>query len=322
MNRFLVAMLLSSLLWISPIRAQPFNTAVVQTPVADVRRSPFLPTAGESDDWQETQVLFGESVVVKESSGTWLFIEALEQPEFTHNNRWEGYPGWVQATSLSTATVSKPPTHVVSAKWASVYDRPGDTLLLRLPLSAKVCRLQERLGWMKIDLYNGRTGWVRSKQLHSLSGKWPPHRWRRQILVTALLFVGDPYVWGGLSPADPTGQMRLAGVDCSGLVHLSYRLNGVIVPRDSMEQHLRAEKIRRAQLQPADLIFSARADQPDKITHVSLYEGKDWLIEAPQTSQVVHRIRGREKFGKPIEEIESGDVVGKRVITFGRYLPQ
>src|SRR5262249_2659741 len=46
-------------------------------------------------------------------------------------------------------------------------------------------------------------------------------------------FLGAPYEWGGLSAA---------GIDCSGLVHLAYRLAGVGVPRDSWQQEGAGER--------------------------------------------------------------------------------
>jgi len=55
----------------------------------------------EYDAIQETQIEEGEPVRVLEKQKNWFRIEAPEQPEFTHNNRWEGYPGWVEAKDLS-----------------------------------------------------------------------------------------------------------------------------------------------------------------------------------------------------------------------------
>src|SRR4029077_10085873 len=117
--------------------------------------------------------------------------------------------------------------------------------------------------------------------------------------------LGDLYIWGGLSPYDETKTVKLTGVDCSGLVHLAYRVNGITVPRDSMEQYMKSEKIRRKDLHQADLVFSAKADKPEKIVHVALYAGDGQFIEAPQTGMVVRQISFKEKFGRDLASVES-----------------
>ena len=75
---------------------------VVVVPVADVRAKPIPHNKKyENDPLQETQVEEGEPVLVHQKKGNWYFIEAPEQMEYTHNNRWEGYPGWVEKKALS-----------------------------------------------------------------------------------------------------------------------------------------------------------------------------------------------------------------------------
>ncbi len=83
---------------------------------------------------------------------------------------------------------------------------------------------------------------------------------------------------------------------------------------------MKAKPIKRDQLKPADLIFSAKADSPKKITHVALYAGDAQIIEAPQTGMVVRKISFKEKYGKDFSEVESGDRVGERVVYFGSFL--
>src|SRR6266850_3104089 len=74
--------------------------AVVVVPVADLRSDQSMPEPGKSDDKQQTQLLFGETVEVVKSSGQWVYVNAIEQPEFTTHQRWEGYPGWVLKSAL------------------------------------------------------------------------------------------------------------------------------------------------------------------------------------------------------------------------------
>lgn len=238
--------------------------AVVQVPIADLRSDRSLPPRGRSDDKQQTQLLYGELVEVLATRGRWAEINALEQPEFTTHQKWEGYPGWVLRKTLG----------------------PADKRPASYPEALKPARTS---GLMRTD-----------------------------ILETARRFLGTPYAWGGLSMQDK--KARLSGIDCSGLVHLVYRVYGVVVPRDSMDQYLKAAKIKRKELKPADLIFSAKAQNPDKITHVAFYIGRDQILEAPQTGMVVRELSFKEKYGAELNQVESGQTVGDRVIYFGRLL--
>ena len=221
------------------------HPAVVIAPVVDVWSAPSDDPAQLTDDKRETQLLFQEKVLIHESSGSWVRIEAVLQPEFTHHNHWEGYPGWIQNKFL----------------WQPA--KAGD--------------------------------------------------FRASLLDAARQMRGTDYLWGGLSAGK--------GLDCSGLVHLAYRVNGLQIPRDAHEQWMKAAKIKRAaNLLPGDLVFSAKADNPTHITHVALYAGNGMLVEAPQTGLQVRDISFLEKFGKPLNAVQYGQTVGERVIYFGRYL--
>lgn len=50
---------------------------------------------------------------------------------------------------------------------------------------------------------------------------------RKGIVADAMIYRGTPYLWGGKSPF---------GIDCSGLVQMVYKLNGINLPRDAKDQ--------------------------------------------------------------------------------------
>ena len=137
---------------------------------------------------------------------------------------------------------------VVAAKWMGVTSQPVAGVLESLPLGARVRTADRWASWSRVNLLDGRWGWIYTDALQPAKPSLTRARLRERILETAELFIGDPYLWGGLSPYDSTGAEKLTGVDCSGLVHLCYRLNGLTIPRDAQDQYAKAEKIKRRNL--------------------------------------------------------------------------
>ena len=87
-----------------------------------------------------------------------------------------------------------------------------------------------------------------------------------------------PYVWGGES---------YNGVDCSGLVMLSYRQVGVSLYHSSRVQYGQGTKVPLSQMQPGDLIFWSKNGTQPGIYHVAMYVGDGQMIEAPNFNMVV-----------------------------------
>lgn len=297
---------------------------VVIAPVADLRAKPgsALPTSAIHDPLQETQLLYGERVKLLNTDGDWAFIEAIEQPEYTHHHRWQGYPGWVRSDRLQPLHSPGHPNAIIATKWASVWqDAQGTVPRLQLPIGTKV-RVTNTAGerW-PLQLFTAEPAWIARSDVRLMRAlQRLPDSSRRQAIVSAAeTFLGDPYFWGGRSPfAEPTGH-EVTGVDCSGLVNLAYRSVGLDIPRDAHEQYLRARKI--ATPKPADLVFLSAPDDPAKIVHVMVYAGEGWLIEGPGTGLAVRRIRVSERLGRPIEQLTSGERLDRQTLFFGAYLP-
>lgn len=302
--------------------------ARVAVAVADLRKEPIsTPAERGHDPSEESQLLYGELVSVLEEKNGWARVSAPQQMEFTHTNRWEGYPGWVESAALVPAPEKWNPTAVLRAKWVSVREQPNPESPARLKLSAGT-RLplaatptlphpEPQNGWWQILLLDGATGWVQAedlltqKALSDLQDK--PAQWRASVVSAARLFIGDPYYWGGRSSYDPGASAPPhTGVDCSGLVGLAYQAGGSTIPRDSHEQWMNARKIRREELQPADLIFLFDPNQSDRVNHVMLYVGNGKAIEGPGTSEAIREIDLDER----LKEIPD------RAAAYGSYLPR
>jgi len=85
---------------------------------------------------------------------------------------------------------------------------------------------------------------------------------------------GLPYVWGASGPAS---------FDCSGLVQWSFARAGISMPRVAADQARAGPSVPVSQLQPGDLLFyHTDPTDPGYISHVAIYLGNGWMIQAPQ----------------------------------------
>jgi cell wall-associated NlpC family hydrolase len=85
---------------------------------------------------------------------------------------------------------------------------------------------------------------------------------------------GLPYVWGASGPSS---------FDCSGLVQWSFAQAGITMPRVAADQARAGLAVPASQLQPGDLLFyHTDPTDPGYISHVAIYLGNGWMIQAPQ----------------------------------------
>jgi len=107
---------------------------------------------------------------------------------------------------------------------------------------------------------------------------------RLRLLATAESYLGTPYRYGGLDRK---------GLDCSGLVYLSFRegLNYTI-PRTAANMYGWVEKINTSDLQLGDLVFFVTSGSA--VSHVGIYAGDGRFIhsasEGPQTGVMYSRL--------------------------------
>jgi len=93
------------------------------------------------------------------------------------------------------------------------------------------------------------------------------------VIAAAKEQLGVKYVWGGLTKE---------GMDCSGLVNISYRRVGVILPRDADQQSLAgslvATRWHRSAMRAGDVMFFL--GRRGTISHTAIYLGNSRYIEA------------------------------------------
>lgn len=74
-------------------------------------------------------------------------------------------------------------------------------------------------------------------------------------------YLGTPYTYGGMTPS---------GMDCSGLLHLSFLRYGIELPRTVNELKKTGSDINLKQVEAGDLVFFRTSKNSRKINHVGL----------------------------------------------------
>ena len=101
----------------------------------------------------------------------------------------------------------------------------------------------------------------------------------QEVALSAISFVGKPYVYGSSNPD--------VGFDCSGLVQYVLAQSGVKkLPRTSAEMYDASSAINPEDLTVGDLLFFDSGGGIN-INHVGIYVGEGRFIHAPSSGNFV-----------------------------------
>jgi gamma-D-glutamyl-L-lysine dipeptidyl-peptidase len=140
---------------------------------------------------------------------------------------------------------------------------------------------ERRDGWVRIRTAYDYPGWVREEDLAGTEG---------DVVEQARRYLGAPYLWGGMSER---------GIDCSGLVHISYRWVGRLVPRDADQQEEAGTPVAEDDLERGDLI--TYGDEKGA-THIAFWLGDGRILHSTE----------REGVNGVVEEVEPTDLRAQR----------
>jgi cell wall-associated NlpC family hydrolase len=218
-----------------------------------------------------TQLLLGERVRIEEFRGDWARVVALGQPSSLDTR---GYPGWLptdQLSALDGVHVARVRIaarhrdrdnaedlsgiwHIVEATATALRDDPDAALAVPgVTFGTRLMALGAPSdGWLPVAV-PGRfePAWAIEDDIAAIPPTPPADH--AEVLEMADRLRDVPYVWGGVSAY---------GVDCSGLVHLTWRRFGVTLPRDAHDQAAATTPVPLGQERPGDLYFFARPGQP------------------------------------------------------------
>ncbi|WP_197503098.1 NlpC/P60 family protein [Mycobacterium sp. 1245111.1] len=279
--------------WTTPQSPRPVDHFAVTNPV-DIRGWVSAMTTDQqealtSDELDQTQVLFGDRVVVVREQGDW---DEVRVPDQATPKDSQGYPGWIPKSQL---TIDAGYGALKGYGPFVLADRGVTTWLYREPgLSDRDIEISANT---RLPLLN-RTDKAVQVATPDRGSKWLdartvsvyqkptdiPHPTGADLVRYAATFLGIPYVWGGVSGF---------GIDCSGFTAAIYQVHGITLPRDAGPQAAdsRGRPVDTSALQPGDLLFYSHDGKdpanPDAIHHVAMYYGNGEMIEAFDKSEPV-----------------------------------
>jgi cell wall-associated NlpC family hydrolase len=115
--------------------------------------------------------------------------------------------------------------------------------------------VEQRGEWASILTAYGYPGWLRASALVP-----------DEPIELARGFLGAPYEWGGMSAR---------GIDCSGLVHMAYRLCDRLVPRDADQQDEAGVEVPETAVLVGDLVMYG-----DPVDHVAFWAGDGRILHS------------------------------------------
>lgn len=268
--------------WTSPDAPRPIDEAAVRDRpnMAEWTGSMDAETRLDLHGRTLTQLLLGEPVLLLEQVDGWSKVAALWQQSSGHE---QGYPGWVRTAHLATPVdrTAGPGAFVMSPSTSCVLDG-GSSVQLSCGTGLWLDSVDGDA--VHVALPGARRGTLPRSDVRLSDKAEAPAYSADDLLATARRFLGVRYLWGGTSGW---------GLDCSGLVHLTFRAHGQRVPRDASDQAAAAvlEPVELDDVQPGDLYFFARPGE--RVYHVGFVtrpveeDGTRWMLHAPEGGELI-----------------------------------
>ena len=310
---------LATIIIAANINAQePKRMAVVQTSTCYMRLQPDYESA------LETQELMGTVVEIVGEQGYWREIVS-PQPY----KAWTTEKTLVEMTPEELKAYEEAPKFIYTAHYGHVYTTPtannpsaicdvvgGDVLRVVEKKKGSASPSGKHGKWVEVMLPSGRTGWVLKNNVRPLNERIDIRMGdsaeglvsvekMEDVIRQAYSLLGVPYLWGGMSSK---------GVDCSGLVRISFLMNDILLPRNATQQIKCGKEVDLKDIQRGDLIFFGNTET-GAITHVGIYLGNGEFIHASHLVRVNSLIPGAENYYENAHRL----IKACRIHSYGEY---
>jgi cell wall-associated NlpC family hydrolase len=223
-----------------------------------------------------TQALLGTPVKILKAEGGWYKIQTPDK-----------YISWVYSAGIQPITQKQLTNWKLSKRIIYTADNGliYKTEKFKSPISDITMgnileETNRNYKAIKAQLPDGRTGFTKLRNwtdFKTFKNNTTPDS--TTIKQMAEQWNGRPYLWGGTS---------VRAMDCSGFVKTLYFMNGIILPRDALQQahcgNLVDTETDFDDVVTGDLLFfgkKATAESAEKITHVALsFGGTEYMNEA------------------------------------------
>jgi len=217
-----------------------------------------------------SEVLFGERFEIIENTGNWLRINTL----------LDSYTGWIDGDQAIHGEWNTNEKGIIAGK-ELLCIKPDNSSVLLAP-GSEIFNLDLETGMFSA----GDMKWALSDK--SLTEILIPSH---SPVDSAMQFLNAPYLWGGRTPG---------GIDCSGLVQVAYKINGISLPRNSSKQAGFGEPVNFIEeAKSGDLLFFS--GECDVISHVGILQSPGKVLHASgsvKIDSVDHQGIWNESYGK------------------------
>ncbi|TRM10747.1 NlpC/P60 family protein [Lentibacillus cibarius] len=232
------------------------------------------------EDRVQTQLLYGEPVIITETTDEWAHVVIPSQSSIKDER---GYPGWVPLAQLERVNKSdweRAMSAAVSDKYLWLENEAGEKIR-KLSYMTILPVIHETDDRICVATPHGTRFLPRKgvQLFHSQQGL--PKQPGEQLIADGKRHLGLSYFWGGMSAF---------GYDCSGFAYAMHKANGYIIPRDASDQARDGEVVPIEAPQPGDLLFFAYEEGKGRLHHVGFYCGDGKMLHSPQAGKGIEII--------------------------------